>query len=44
VTLLVQDRDAVAYGAGGAIDGSVAEAAAVAAAFDERRDEGSTSA
>lgn len=43
MALLVQDRDAVAYGTGGAIDGSVAEAAA-GAVFDERRDEGSTSA
>ena len=43
MTPLLHDRNAVAYGAGGAIDGSVA-GAAVVAVLDERRDEGSTSA
>jgi len=57
MTPLLQDGDAVAYGAEGAIGGAVARAfagqarstgglagAAVFGVFDERRDEGSTSA
>ena len=57
MTPLLQDGDAVAYGAGSAIGGAVTRAfagqvrstgglvgAAVVGVFDERRDEGSTSA
>ncbi len=57
MTPLLQDRNAVAYGAGGAVGGAFARAftgkvrstgglagAAAVDVFDERRDEGSTSA